>query len=126
MPIYTEKELADALKNESDYIEIEGALQKKVLKIKATGTVAWGICLGAIAVAVIAATGTAITGGAAAPVASGAVAFSAAAALPVLGLPSTISAVSIAIAAGGVSILNKLRKYNTEKKGNLLILKRKA
>ncbi len=28
MPIYTEKELADALKNESDYIEIEGDLQK--------------------------------------------------------------------------------------------------
>ncbi len=96
-------------------------IYKKILKIKATGTVAWGICLGAIAVAVIAATGTAITGGAAAPVASGSVAFSAAAALPVLGLPSTISAVSIAIAAeaGGVSILNKLRKYNTEKKGNL-------
>lgn len=37
----TEKKLAETLTNNLDTIEIEGDLQRKIIKIKATGAVAW-------------------------------------------------------------------------------------
>ncbi|WP_455917131.1 hypothetical protein, partial [Leclercia tamurae] len=101
MTVRTEKELGEALKNGQDTIEIEGDLQKKVLKIKATGSVAWIIAIGAIGIAVAITLGTS---GAGAPV-SGLVG---AGAVTVLGLPAALSAVSIAVAAGGVGALNSL------------------
>lgn len=119
MTIRTEKELGEALKNEQDTIEIEGDLKNQVVKIKATGKVAWVIAIGAIGIAVILALGS---GG----VGTSASGFISASAVPILGLPATISALAIAIAAGGVGALNSLRKYkvvlNTEDK---LILSRK-
>lgn len=104
MTIRTEKELGEALRSEQDTIEIEGDLKSKVLKIKATGKVAWVVAVGAIGVAVVVTLGT---GGAAAPV-SGVVGIGA---VSVLGLPTALSAVGIAVAAGGVRALNSLRKY---------------
>ena len=119
MAITNEADLGKALKNDQDTIEIEGDLKKKVLKIKATGTVSWVIAIGVIAIAV---TVVLTTGGAGAPV-SGVVGVGA---VSVLGLPTAISAVSIAVAAGGVGALNSLRNYeivtNSETK---LVLKRK-
>lgn len=41
MAISNEKDLGEAVNNEQDTIEIEGDLGKKVLRIKATGKVAW-------------------------------------------------------------------------------------
>ena len=64
MKIRAEKELGEALKNDQDRIEIEGDLAKKVIRIKATGKIAWAIAAGAIAVAVIAVLATPATGGA--------------------------------------------------------------
>ncbi len=59
-----EQELGEALKNDTDTIVIEGDLAKKVVRIRATGKVAWAIAIGAIAIAV----GIAIaSGGAGAP-----------------------------------------------------------
>lgn len=118
MAIQTEAGLGEALKNEQDTIEIEGDLKKKVLRIKATGNVAWVVAIGAISVAVILALGS---GGVAAPV-SGIVGFGA---VSVLGLSAATSAVTIAIAAGGVGALNTLRKYRiVSDSGDKLVLSR--
>ena len=54
MSVKNEKELAQAIKNGDDYIEVEGDLAKKTLKIKATGKVAWAIAIGGIGVATVA------------------------------------------------------------------------
>jgi hypothetical protein len=117
--IQTEKELGEALKNDQDTIEIEGDLQKKVLKIKATGKVAWAIAIGAIGIAVVVALGS---GGAAAP-ASGVVGIGA---VSVLGFSTAMSAVGIAIAAGGVGALNSLRRYKIiSQSGGKLVLSRR-
>lgn len=118
MAITNEKELGQALKNEQDTIEIEGSMVTKVVKIKATGKVAWAIAFGAIGVAVLITMGS---GGTAAP-AGGAVGI---AAVSVLGLPVAISAVSIAVAAGSVGALNSLRKYKIiSNNGGKLVLSR--
>ena len=111
MKIRTEKELGEALKNDQNRIEIEGDLSRKVIKIKATGKVAWVIAAGAIAVAVAAVLATPATGGA-----SNALHFIAApAAAATLGISVTSSAIAIAVAAGGIGALNKLRRYSLEK-----------
>ncbi len=107
--IKTEKELAEAIEKGQETIEIEGCL---------SGKVAWIVAIGAISVAVVA---VLATGGAATP-ASGIVAIGAVA---TLGLPVTITAMSIAVAAGGVGVLNKLRSYTIiEKNNNRVILKK--
>jgi hypothetical protein len=119
MAISNEADLGEALKNDQDTIEIEGDLKNKVLKIKATGNVAWVIAIGAIGIAV---TLLIATGGTGAP-ASGIIGGGAVA---VLGLPTAISAISIAVAAGGVGVLNSLRRYKIAEQSNgKLVLKRK-
>lgn len=118
MSIKTEEELGQALKGEQDTIEIEGSLKEKILKIKATGKVAWAVAIGAIGVAVVLVLGT---GGAAAP-ASSLIGFGA---VSVLGLPAAMSAVGIAVAAGGIGALNSLRKYKiVSNTGDKLVLSR--
>ena len=114
------KELGKALKGKADeIIIIKIDLAKKVLRIKATGKVAWAVAIAAIAAAVaaiIASGGLASVPGAtlAAP------------AVGILGFPTTVAAISIAIAAGGVGALNKLRKYKVVERGeNRLVLRRK-
>ncbi|WP_034584074.1 hypothetical protein [Helicobacter pametensis] len=52
--ITTQEELNQAMSNQQDGIEIEGDLAKKVIKIKATGKVAWIVAFGAICVAMLA------------------------------------------------------------------------
>ncbi|EJD6111621.1 hypothetical protein ACX7S9_002504 [Morganella morganii] len=126
MNITTEKELAQALKNNEDSITIEGDLARKTVRIKATGSIAWIIAIGAIGVAVAAVLATAGTGGVATPI-SGAVGFSAAgAAVGVLGTSATYSAIAIAVAAGGIGVLNKLRRYKiVDKSNDIVVLRRK-
>ena len=111
MKIRTEKELGEALKNDQDRIEIEGDLSKKVIKIKATGKVAWAIAVGAIAVAVIAVLATPATGGAS----NAAHLVAAPAAAATLGVSVAASAIAIAVGAGGIGVLKKLRSYSLEK-----------
>ncbi|WP_193072763.1 hypothetical protein [Pseudomonas sp. FME51] len=119
MAITTEKELGEALKIDQDTIEIEGDLTTKVLKIKATGKVAWAVAIGAIGIAVAITLGS---GGTGAPVA-GAVGIGA---VSVLGFSAATSAVAIAISAGSISALNSLRKYKVvSSQENKLKLSRK-
>lgn len=111
----TEKELGEALKNGKDTIEIEGDLCKKIFKIKATGKVAWGVCIGCIVVACTMAVVTLSSGGTAAPITGPTAAVTLGAAASVWGLPTAITATGIAMAGGGVASLKKLRKYRIEK-----------
>ena len=93
----------------------------QVLRIKATGKVAWAVAIGAIGVAVIAALATPATGG----VSNVADTFVAPVSIGILGGPATLAAVSISIAAGGVGALNKLRKYKiVEKTDNRIVLRK--
>lgn len=118
MAISTEKELGEALKRNQDSIEIEGDLSRKVLKIKATGKVAWLVAIGAIGIAVVITVGS---GGTAAPAAG----FVGLGAVSVLGISAATSAVAIAIAAGGVSALNSLRQYKiVSESDNKVVLSR--
>lgn len=118
MSITTEKELAEALNNGQDTIEITGDLRNQVLKIKATGHTSWMVAAGAIGVAVaIVITSGGVGAPASAVVGAGAVS--------ILGLSTATAAVAIAVAGGSISVLNKLRDYEIVKNGkNKLILKK--
>ncbi|QHP79363.1 hypothetical protein EO763_05080 [Pectobacterium odoriferum] len=124
--ITTEKELAKALKEEQDTITIEGDLAKKTIKIKATGKIAWAIAFAAIGIAVGAAIATMGTGGAAAPVTGTAALVGAGGAVGILGVSTTTSAITIAIAAGGVRALTQLRKYTIVDKSNSRVVLRRS
>lgn len=121
MVVKNEKELGEALKEGVDTIVVEGDLKNKVVRIKATGKVAWAIAIGAIAVAVTAILTTPATVGT-----SEAVAFAVApAAIGILGPSTTIAAIGIAVTAGGIGALNSLRKYKiVEHSNNRIVLKR--
>lgn len=120
MVIEKKEDLAKAIKEEQEYIEIKGDLKKKVIIIKSKGKVAWLVASGAIAVAVIS---IICTGGTATPAAT---AFMAPVAVSILGIKTAVFALSLAIISGGVGILNKLRKYEiVENNNNRLILKKK-
>ncbi|MDG6231681.1 hypothetical protein Q7506_09600 [Glaesserella parasuis] len=124
--VRTEKELGEAIKRGDDTIEIEGDLAKKTIKIRATGTVAWAIAIGAIGIAVYATIAAVGTGGVAAPAAVAANAFAAPAAVGVLGGAVTYSAIAIAVAAGGVGALTSLRNYKeVSRADNKLVLKKR-
>lgn len=124
--VKTEKELAKALKRRDDTIEIEGNLANKTIKIRATGTIAWAVAIGAIGVAVYATITTIGTGGATAPVTATFAFVAAPAAVGVLGGATTATAIAIAVAAGGIEALTSLRGYKeVSRSPNKLILKKK-
>ena len=123
--VKTEKELGAALKADESTIEIEGSLQEKVVKIKATGKVAWAVAIGGVAVAVVAVCTTGATAGTSGPITVPIGAASIAVPAATLGATVAMSAVAIAVAAGGVGALNKLRKYKMEKSrdGRLVLVR---
>ena len=133
MKVSNEKELGIALEQNQDSIEIEGDLSKKVIKIKATGKVAWGIAIGCMSVVIPCVISTVISADAATPVTAPAATFCIAPATAALGGVSTaFSAASIAAGAAsigginaGISSLNKLRRYKLINENNKVILKRK-
>ena len=43
-----EKELAQAIKNNVDYIEVEGGIKDFFIKVKGTGKIAWTLCIGSV------------------------------------------------------------------------------
>lgn len=118
--VTTEKELANAIKRGEEMIEIEGDLKNQVIKIRAKGNVTWLIAIGAIGAAVILVLGS---GGIATPAAAAL----APAAIGVLGTAATYTSIAIAVAAGGVASLNKLRNNYKEisRTENSLLLARK-
>lgn len=116
--VRTEEELAQAMEDEEDSIIIEGDLANKTIKLKATGSFAWGIAIGAIALAVaLAMTGVGI------PAALGVATASVAA----IGTGATTTAIALGVAAGGTAILSALRDdYKiVEESSNRVVLKLK-
>ena len=111
MKAMTEKELAEAIESGANSIEIYGDLARHTIGIKATGQVAWLVAIGAIGVAVASLMVSPATAG----VSAGFAAASAAGAVGLLGAATTATAISIAVAAGGVGVLNRLRDYDMEK-----------
>ena len=126
MTIKTEKELADALKRGDEFIEIEGNLKEKTLKIRAVGKVAWAVAIAAIGVAVYATIATVGSAGTATPVTAPVSAFTLSSAVAVLGGTTTYSALAIAVSAGGVGALTSLRNYKeiSRENGKLILRKR--
>jgi hypothetical protein len=124
MAIDNEKDLGKALKENQDTIEIEGSLKDKVIKIKATGKSAWIIAVGAIGVTVFAILYP-VPDPASQTGSKGIVLLTGGAAVAILGTATAISAISIAIAGGGVAALNKLRSYKiVSNSGDKVTLKR--
>lgn len=126
LKITNNKELGKALKNKEESILIEGDLANKVIRIKATGKLAWGITIAAITTSVAAILLKTTSGGLATPITSAAIFTSAPAAIAVLGPTAAKSAILIAIAGGGVGVLHTLRKYKIVEQGAALLkLKKK-
>lgn len=126
-PVKTKKDLGQAIKKDSICIEIENEkLVKTVVRIKATGKVAWGVCIGCFAVAIGLYISIPASGGTSAPVATTANLVPMGGATAVLGLGTAVTALEIAIYGGGIAALNKLRKYKIIKKdGKVFLLKKK-
>ena len=126
----TPEELAKAMKSNADEIIIEGDLKNKVIRIKATGKVAWGVCAASLAVAITLYITTPATTVVATPVAGGAQAvtatFVSTGAAAVLG-SAVLPAIAIGVSSGGIGGLVKLRdKYKiTAKNDKYIKLKRK-
>ncbi|MBO5177315.1 MAG: hypothetical protein J6K04_02010 [Lachnospiraceae bacterium] len=115
----TEKELANAIERNENEIVIEGDLSNKVIRIKATGAVAWGACIIGLGAVVALGIATAGSGGTATlitlPAMGAALMTTAPVAVASMGLPAAVSAVGIAMAGGGCGVLNKLRDYKLVK-----------
>lgn len=131
--VKTSKELGQAIKEEKETIEIEGDLAAKVVRIKATGKVAWGVAAAALGIGVFAIVHaphatvvTAPAGGVGGAISFTGGAVSTGTAGAILG-PAAITALTVAVAAGGIGALTTLRnKYKIDsKEKNKLILKRK-
>ena len=131
--VTTSKELGQAIKEEKDTIIVEGDLTKKVVRIKATGKVAGGVAAAALGIGVFAIVHTPHATVATAPAGGvgGAISFtggavSTGAAGAILG-PAAITALTVAVAAGGIGALKTLReKYKIQsKEDKKLVLKRK-
>lgn len=121
MAITDEKELSKALQDGIDSIEIEGNLKDKVLRIKASGKVAWVIALGAIAIAVIVALSNTLANIGEA----NKVLMESPDSAPHLWLGGVWILVGIAVVAIIVAMLNKFRGYKLEKVSNTRIILRK-
>lgn len=121
MAITDEKELGKALQDGIDSIEIEGNLKDKVLRIKASGKVAWVIALGAIVIAVIVALSNTLANIGE----TNKVLMESPDSAPHLWLGGVWILVGIAVVAIIVAMLNKFRGYKLEKVSNTRIILRK-
>lgn len=116
-----EKELVQAIKNNVDYIEVECGIKDFFIKIKGTGKIAWTVCLGCLAIAAATtAYMVAKEDNDAKKIAISAISATAAAAI--LGPTTAATCVMMAVSAGGVDVLNKLREYRIEEQGDRLFL----
>jgi len=124
--VSTEEELAAAIADGADFIEVEGDLANKTFRIRAAGNVAWAIAIGCIATAVVIAVAATKANDVKTSMVSGitAAGLSAAPALA-LGPAAVAAAIGIAVSAGSVSVLNRLREYDQHsfENGVLVLLK---
>lgn len=117
MAITNEKELNEALQNGVDSIEIEGNLKDKVIRIKASGKVAWIVAFGAIAMLVIIAVFSIKNANILLMVSHNQG--------TKIGAIMMIGAVVVAVIAIAIALLNRFRKYKLEKVSSTRIVLRK-
>ena len=137
--VKTSKELGEAIKSNEDYIYVEGDLKNKVIRIKATGKIAWASAAGSLAAAITLyltlpatlATST-VAGGPVGTAVGGAISFTGGAitttiVATALGVKAAAVAIAIGVACGGIGGVITLRdKYIIVNKGeDGIILKRK-
>lgn len=137
--VKTAKELAFAIKNNEEYIYVEGDLKNKVIRIKTVGKIAWAFTIGSLATAITCflalpmttTVSTTVAGpvgtivGSAIPFTGSVVASTVVA--TALGAKVAAVAIGIGVAFGGVGGVVSLRdKYKIERKSEAgIILKRK-
>ena len=133
--VRTKQELAQAVQNNQSQIVIEGDIVNGIVRLKLVGPLAWTIAAASIATAAYLFAAAPAATVASAPVggAGGAISFTgaigtAAAAVAILGIPATTVAIGIAVVAGGIGALTKLReKYKIiEKSKDRVVLQRKG
>ena len=133
--VTTKDELANATKKGDSQIIIEGDLANHIYRIKLIGSIAWGVAIisigGAVYLYSVTPAATAISapaGGAAGLLSFGAASAGAVGAVSVIGLNATIAAIGVAVAAGGVGVLTKLREQYKikEKSDNRIVLIKKS
>ena len=102
-------DLGKAIKEGEPEIEITMDMKAKVIKIKAVGNVAWGVCAALLTVGVGAIIVTACTGGTTAAPAG---VMQCVTTLPAAGIlgSATLPAIGIMTGGGGIVTLNALRK----------------
>lgn len=130
--VTTAADLGKAIKNGENEIAIEGDLAQKVIRIKATGNVAWAIALGAVTIgiaAVLASPGV-VTGPAGIVVEGTLVTLATttcAAAVAIWGVKTTVAAISIGVGGQNVKALRKLKdNYEITQKGSSKVIIRKT
>lgn len=111
MFVTTENELGSALKGHPEIITIEGKeLIEKVVKIKSVNKFAWSACIGGLTIAAL----------------SSVFAIGGSSCIFILGYKTTVTAIKIAVAGGGVGVLTNLRGYEiSQRSSNRMVLKRK-
>ena len=108
--VQSAKDLGEALKRGDDSIEIEVDLKEPVIKIKATGKGVWAVCIVGIGVTIAGVAVTVGSGGAGSAPAALISTPAMASTVAIFGVPTAIVALSIALAGGGVGVLNHLMK----------------
>lgn len=113
--VSTNKELAEALKSDEQYIKVIGDLRNKVRKIKIIRNTAWAIAAGAIATSITLALATPAATAVTAPAGGigGAIPFTGSAlaggtAALIIGAAAK-AALALGVAAGGIGVVNKMR-----------------
>lgn len=113
--VTTPSQLGEALKDDTEEIEIVGELKTDVIKIKDTSDMQWKVAIGAI----VASAGLVITGlGLPLAILSGG------AAVAIIGPAATGAAIKMGVAAGDPRAVQKLREYSMEVSDDSLLLKR--
>lgn len=106
------RELGEAVKREEPCIEMEGELAAQVKKLVRLNAILWAFCLATLSVAVVAVMQMPVTAGL-----SGIVSLAAGtSASAVIGVDAAVTAVTVAVAGGGIGTLSMLRGYRLEEK----------
>lgn len=110
-------DIIKAVKAGEPLIIIEGEkLSGEIYRIIITKDIAWAVCVGGIAIAVVSLYATLSSGGTASPVTVPAAFFASTPAVATLGgIEVAKTAVGLAALGGGVGVLNQLRGYRVER-----------
>lgn len=130
--VTTATDLGKAIRNGESEIAIEGDLAQKVIRIKATGNVAWAIAIGAvtIGVAAVLASPSIVTGPTGIVVEGTLVTLATttcAAAVAIWGVKTTVAAISIGVGGQNVKVLRRLKEnYEIVQNGSSKVIIRKT